>query len=329
MLNIKDIAKLAGVSPATVSRVINNSANVNEEKRQRVLEVLEQTGYKPNSLARGLLYNKTFTLGVVVPDISNINFSEFVKGIEIEARQNNYNIILMTSGNEPEREVECFEILKEKRVDGIIFAGTILTDRHKLHIDNSTIPFVVFGQDFEYKSLISINIDNIKASYDAVKYLYSKGIKKIAMITGPLWDKAAGYDRYTGFLKASIENGINQRDLIYKEGDFTISSGYEAMKKILKEERVEAVFAANDFMALGAIKYLLDNDVKVPQDIKVVGFDDNPIAKIYTPSLSTVKIDFYRAGVLSVNAIISCINGIEVENKMLLEYEIIERQSSI
>ncbi|SHE97289.1 MULTISPECIES: LacI family DNA-binding transcriptional regulator [Caloramator] len=329
MLNIRDIAKLAGVSPATVSRVINNSANVNEEKRQRVLEVLEQTGYKPNALARGLLYNKTFTLGVVVPDISNINFSEFVKGIEKEARQNSYNIILMTSGNEPEREVECFEILKEKRVDGIIFAGTILTDRHKQHLDNSNIPFVVFGQDFEYKSLISINLDNLKASYDAVRYLYSKGIKKVAMITGPLWDKSAGYDRYIGFLKASIENGINQRDLIYKDGDFTITSGYENMKKILEQDRVEAVFAANDFMALGAIKYLLDNNIKVPQDIKVVGFDDNPIAKIYTPSLSTIKIDFYNAGVLAVKAAIKCLDGIGDEKRIPIEYEIIERQSSI
>jgi len=328
-LNIKDIAKLAGVSPATVSRVINNTGNVNEENKERVLKVLEETGYKPNALARGLIHNKTHTLGIVVPDISNINFSELVKGIENESRNYGYNIILTTSENDFNKEIECFEIFKEKRVDGIIFSGTRFTEKHKAELDNSNIPFIVFGQNFEHEKIISININNQKAAYDATNLLFSKGAQNIAMIGGPLWDRAAGYDRFMGFLSASVEKGFNPNELIYEEGDFTIKSGYKLMKVILNKKKVDAVLAANDFMALGAIKCLNDIGLSVPNDVQVMGFDDNIIAEIYNPSLTTVKIDFYDAGKIAAKTIIDRINGSKVKGNIELKYEMVLRKSTI
>lgn len=312
---------------ATVSRVINNTGNVNEENKQRVLKVLEETGYKPNALARGLIHKRTNTLGIVVPDISNINFSEFVKGIEKEASVHGYNIMLTTSGNDFEKEVECFEMFNEKRVDGIIFTGTRFTEKHKLEIDNSNISYLVFGQDFEHEKLISINIDNQRASYDATKFLYLKGAN-VAMIGGPLWDRSAGYNRFMGFLTASVEEGVNPNNIIYEEGDFTIKSGYSTMKKILENNKIDAVLTANDFMALGAIKCLTDCNIKVPNDVQVMGFDDNIISEIYNPSLSTVRIDFYNAGKLSAKTIIDNINGFKVEKKIQIPYEIIVRKST-
>ncbi|MCX7951876.1 MAG: LacI family transcriptional regulator [Clostridiales bacterium] len=328
-LNIKDIAKLAGVSPATVSRVINNSGNVNEENKERVLKVLEETGYKPNALARGLIHKKTNTLGIVVPDISNINFSEFVKGIENQARSYDYNIILTTSENNFNKEVECFEMFKEKRVDGIIFSGTRFTEKHKSELDNSTIPFLVFGQNFEHEKIISININNQKAAYDATKLLFSKGAKNIAMIGGPLWDRAAGYDRFMGFLSASVERGLKPNELIYEEGDFTIKSGYNLMKAILNKKKIDAILAANDFMALGAIKCLADLGYSVPNEVQVMGFDDNIIAEIYNPSLTTVKINFYEAGKIAAKAIIDKINKLKVDKYIELKYELVIRKSTI
>lgn len=327
-LNIKDIAKLAGVSPATVSRVINNTGNVNEENRERVLKVLGETGYKPNALARGLIHKRTNILGIVVPDISNINFSELVKGIEKEARKYGYNIILTTSGNEFEKEVECFQMYNEKRVDGIIFSGTRFTENHKNEMDNSTAPFLVFGQDFEHEKLLTVNIDNNRAAYDAATLLFSKGAKNIAMIGGPLWDRAAGYSRFMGFLSAAVENGLNPKELIYEEGDFSIKSGYRIMKSVLNKERIDGVLAANDFMALGAIKCLSDMGISVPDEVQVMGFDDNIISEIYNPSLTTVRIDFYEAGKICAKTIIDKINGIEVEKNIKLPYEIIIRKST-
>lgn len=327
-LNIKDIAKMANVSPATVSRVINGTGNVNEENKQRVLKVLEETGYKPNALARGLLKSRTNVIGIIVPDLSNINFAEYVKGIENEAKKYDYNIILTTSGNSAENEISYFQLFKEKRLDGIIFSGTIFTKKHKMELDKTDIPVLVFGQNFGYNKLISMNIDNQSAAYEATKTLLSKGAKKICMITGPLWDKAAGYDRYSGFLKALTEEGISPNSIPTEEGDFSINSGYRAMKKILKRYEVDAVLAANDYMALGAVRCLVDENKKIPDDVQVMGFDDIVISEIYNPSLSTVRIDFYNAGKLSARNIIKAIEGEKIEENIKLSYEIVLRGST-
>ncbi|MCX7903848.1 MAG: LacI family transcriptional regulator [Caloramator sp.] len=327
-LNIKDIAKLAGVSPATVSRVINETGNVAEEKKQRVLKVLKETGYKPNALARGLLLNKTNVIGVIVPDLSNINFAEFVKGIENEAKLNGLGVLLTTSENDTDSEISYFQLFKEKRVDGIIFSGTIFTEKHREELEKADIPFIVFGQWFEHYKLICVNIDNEKAAYEATKYLISKGAKNLSMIMGPLWDRSAGYDRYSGFLKAVVEGGISPKDVVLEEGDFTIKSGYRAMKRILEKKNVDGVLAANDFMALGAIKYLVDMGMMIPDEVQIMGFDDNMISEIYNPSLSTVKINFYEAGRICVKAFVDRINNKPIENNILLPYELVIRGST-
>jgi len=327
-LNIKDIARMANVSPATVSRVINGTGNVNEENRQRVLKVLEETGYKPNALARGLLKSRTNVIGIIVPDLSNINFAEYVKGIENEAKKHDFNILLTTSGNSAENEISYFQLFKEKRLDGIIFSGTVFTKKHKVEIEKTDIPVLVFGQNFGHPALISINIDNEMAAYEATKYLLSKGAKSPCMIAGPLWDKSAGYNRYSGFLKAIIEEGINPNSISVEEGDFSIKSGYNAMKKILKKNTIDAVLAGNDYMALGAIKCLVDENKRIPDDVQVMGFDDIVISEIYNPSLSTVKIDFHQAGKLSARKLIKAIEGEEVEKDIEFPYEIILRNTT-
>lgn len=327
-LNIKDIAKLAGVSPATVSRVINGTGNVAEENKQRVLKVLEETGYKPNALARGLLMNKTNVIGVIVPDLSNINFAEFVKGIENEAKSNGLSVLLTTSENDTDSEISYFQLFKEKRVDGIIFSGTIFTEKHREELEKADIPFIVFGQWFEHPKLTCVNVDNERAAYEATKYLISKCVKNLSMIMGPLWDRSAGYDRYSGFLKAIVEEGINPKDIVLEEGDFSIKSGYKAMKSILERKKIDGVLAANDFMAIGAIKYLVDKGIKIPDEVQVMGFDDNIISEIYNPSLSTIKIDFYEAGKMCVKAFIDTTDNKLIDKNILLPYQLIIRRST-
>ncbi|WDC84819.1 substrate-binding domain-containing protein [Caloramator sp. mosi_1] len=216
----------------------------------------------------------------------------------------------------------------KKKVDGIIFSGTRFTEKHKISIENTTIPFLVFGQDFEHKNIVAMNIDNKRAAYEATKFLFSNGAQNVAMIGGPLWDRAAGYDRFMGFLTASVEEGVNPSKIIYKEGDFTIKSGYELMKTILSNVKVDGVIAANDFMALGAIKCLFDLGFSVPNDVQVIGFDDNIISEIYNPSLTTIKIDFNKAGRIAAKSIIEKINGNNTEKYIVLDYKLIIRKST-
>lgn len=326
-ITIKDVAKKSGVSIATVSRIMNGNEKVNHEMKEKVLKVLKETGYKPNALARGLINKKTGVIGVIVPDFSNINFAELVKGIEQYSSSLGYTTLVGNTMNDAANELAYFDIFSEKRVDGIIFSGSILTEKHKKYFKNFDIPVVVYGQDFPELNFPWVNIDNSKASYEATKKLIELGHRNIAFISGPIWDRSAGYERYAGFLKAIVEKGISPSDIVIEEGDFTLKSGYDAMERVLRRTKPTALIAANDFMAIGAIKYLSDNSISVPNDISVMGFDDIQLAEMYNPSLSSVHIDFYELGRAAVESLINTIKGEEVKKQRILPYKIIERRS--
>jgi len=329
-LTMKDIAERAGVSVATVSRVLNNSKPVSEELRDKVLKVVKETGYKPNALARSLIKQRTGTIGVIIPDLDNETFADLIKGIELILDENDYVLVVTNTMGQVEKELEMFHLFEEKRVDGIIFSGVSLTEEHKEFFSNFEIPTVVVGQQFKELNFPSVTIDNFQAAFDMTQYLIDLGHKKIAMIRGPMYDQQAGKERVLGYKTALRENNLEIKDDYINQGDFTIESGYQAMVEIFEnEDKPTAVFAASDKMAIGALNYCLDKGLKVPEDISIAGFDDMELATAIRPELTTIHQDQVQKGIKTAELLLEMMEKEKKEvYNIQLPYSLIKRQST-
>ena len=329
-VTIKDVAKKAGVSIASVSRVINDSKPVAPETKEKILKVIEETGYKPNAMARGLKKNESGLIGLITPDMENGTFAELVKGIESVIEKNSMNLIVSNSKGEIERELKELHIFKEQQLDGIIFSGVKFTKKHKEYFDRYKVPTVVVSQKFPGSGLPYVDINNYEAAYQAVKYLITNNHSKIALIHGPLYDKSAGEERYNGYFKALNEAGIEINDDYIKEGNFTIKSGYQAMEEILKEndKLPTAVFAASDRMAIGILDCCLDNGISVPEDISIIGFDDIELATVVRPKLTTVNVDHSEIGKKAVEILVDKIKNDNHQSPFYeADFKIMERET--
>lgn len=312
-LTIRDIAKRAGVSVSTVSRVINNSKPVNKEVKEKVLSIINETGYRPNALARGLINKSTHLIGVIIPQIT-ANFAHMVEGIEAVAREYGYHIILTHTNSDVEKEMQAFDIFREKQLDGIILSGVELTDRHYQKFDQVGIPTVIVGQMPEQGDIPNVDVDNYNASHEMVRYLIRCGHQNIAMIHGPLRDKTAGALRLEAFKDALKENDVPLDDRNIVESDFTSESGYLAMEKILSlKDLPTAVFAAADSIAIGAMNCAIDQGFRVPEDISIAGFDDIPMATSIRPKLTTVHVSSRDMGFKAMDLLIKKIKGEAIE----------------
>jgi len=329
-LTMKDIAERAGVSVATVSRVLNNSKPVSDQLKAKVLKVVKETGYKPNALARSLIKQRTGTIGVIIPDLDNETFADLIKGIELILDENDYVLVVTNTMGQVEKELEMFHLFEEKRVDGIIFSGVSLTEEHKDFFSNFEIPTVVVGQEFKELNFPSVTIDNFQAAFDMTQYLIDLGHKKIAMIRGPMYDQQAGKERVLGYKTALRENDLEIVDEYIRQGDFTIESGYQAMKEILKKEKMPtAVFCASDKMAIGALNCCLDNGLKVPDDISIAGFDDMELATAIRPELTTIHQDQVQKGIKTAEILMKVMKRKKKEvYNIQLPYSLIKRGST-
>ncbi|PAB60285.1 LacI family DNA-binding transcriptional regulator [Anaeromicrobium sediminis] len=327
-ISIKDVAKMAEVSVATVSRVLNKNTNVKEETEKRVLDAIEKTGYKPNAIARSLKVKNTRTIGIMIPDISSNFFPEVVRGIEDVANEFNYNIILCNTDLDREKESKYLDILVEKQVDGIIYMSNTFTDQLAEKVKKMGIEIVLISTD--YKDLPSITIDNVKASKDAVDYLIEKGYENIALIGGQMTDPNAGLPRYNGYINAMSHAGKTINKDFIVEGNYKFESGYTGMKKLLElEKKPDAVFTVSDEMAVGIIRAVLESGYKVPKDMAVIGFDNTNMAKMTYPSLTTLSQPLYEMGAVGMRLLTKLLNKEEVENhKIVLEHELIKRESA-
>lgn len=330
-VTIKDVAQRAGVSIATVSRVINDSKPVSPELKKKILDIIEETGYKPNALARGLIKKNTSIIGIIIPDIANLNLAEVIKGIEGEADKNNFDIIVSNSHALVEKELEIFDVFREKQLDGILFSGVYFSEKHQKFFERYRIPIVVIGQHFPGVDLPSVTINNFQAAYEATSYLIQLGHKEIGMITGPLEDMAAGRDRYRGFSAALEENGLQKRDEYFAETSFTIRGGYAAMEEIFKKtsDPPTAIFAGADSIAIGAMNCCFDAGLEVPQDISIIGFDDNILASAVRPPLTTISINHEEIGVVATGLLLDKIKGNEKGHwNVQVPYRLVVRQST-
>lgn len=311
-LTIKDIAKLAGVSQATVSRVLNNSAPVKEETKKRIEQIIKEHNYIPNAVARGLSKNETNTIGIIIPDISNPFFCEVIKGISFESDKNNLNMILCDTNENQQKEIDFLSGLKKEKLKGIII--TPVSDTNEFNSDytnlleSMNVPITLVDRDVKYSNFDGVFIDNIKGSFDATTALIHEGHNEIAIIAGPVTSKP-GRDRLRGYKKAHMMNNLPiNEDLIFY-GDYSLQSGYENVKKILDSKlNPTAIFSCNNLMTLGVLKALRELHLKVPQDIALIGFDDIEVIDILGLDVSSVSRPTYEMGKIAMEILLQQIN---------------------
>lgn len=320
---------MAEVSIATVSRVLNNSPLVQAKTRERVLEIIAQLNYTPNTLARSLVNKKTQTVGLIIPDISNAFSAEVVRGIEDVAHQNNYNVILCNSDLDFEREMKYVTTLQEKQVDGLIFLSEQVTPEHFNCFLKSRMPIVLAATWDEQRVFPSVNIDNVASAQLATRHLASLGHKRIAFIAGSFDDPIAGVTRLAGYKEGLLAEGLPISEELIREGDYTYKTGYKAMKSLLTLDTVPtAVFAASDEMALGAMNAIVDSGLSVPGDLAVIGFDNIDLTMKVRPRLSTVAQPMYEMGMKAMEMLTRILAGKTLEDQtVILPVELAIRDS--
>ncbi|MCP3771814.1 catabolite control protein A [Paenibacillus sp. MZ04-78.2] len=331
-VTIYDVAREAGVSMATVSRVVNNNPNVKPQTRKKVFEAIERLGYRPNAVARGLASKKTTTVGVVIPDISNSIFSEVARGIEDIANMYHYNIILSNADKKKEKEIRVINTLLEKQVDGLLFMGGAITEDHIQAFKTSSVPVVLCATADEQRTIPSVDIDHEKAAFDAVNVLLENGHRDIAMISGTLQDPSNGFARYQGYKKALEAANIPLREELVRIGNYRYESGLEVTKYFLElDNRPTAIFAATDEMAIGAIHTLQDSGLKVPEDMSVISVDNIRMASMVRPLLTTVAQPMYDIGAVAMRLLTKLMNKETKDaselSQVILPHEVLYRNS--
>ncbi|GAB6086515.1 LacI family DNA-binding transcriptional regulator [Alkaliphilus crotonatoxidans] len=326
--NIKDVARKAGVSISTVSRVINESKIVKPETHEKVMKAIEELGYKPNAIARSLKIKNTKTIGILIPDISNQIYPEVVRGIEDIANMYEYNIFLCNTDLDKEKEIQYFDVMAEKQVDGVVFIGNEVSEELYKKFKTYGIPIILIGTDYE--DIPSVTIDHVGASRAMMKYLIKKGHERIGIITGKRFDPVTYGTRMEGYQKALEENNLPFLEELVIEGGFRFKSGYEGAKKFLDmEQPPTAIFVANDEMAIGAMRAALEQGINIPEELAIVGFDNIDMAgKIY-PALTTVAQPMYEMGAIGMRVLTKILNEETLEtHKIVLNYSLLERESS-
>lgn len=330
-ITIYDVASEAGVSMATVSRVVNGNPNVKPSTRKKVLEAIERLGYRPNAVARGLASKKTTTVGVIVPDISSMFFAELARGIEDIATMYKYNIILCNSDRNKDKELHLLNTLLGKQVDGIVFMGGNITDEHVEEFKKSPVPIVLAATVEENNDLPSVNIDYEQASYDAVHYLIEEGHKQIGFVSGPIEQLTTRKLKLTGYRRALEDAKLSfDEENLYIGNDPRYDVGLEAIH-YFKENGLKqtAIFAVIDEIALGVINGAQDLGLSVPNDIEVMGFEDTRLAVMVRPQLSTVVQPMYDIGAVAMRLLTKYMNKEKVENHIVvLPHRIEFRQST-
>jgi len=330
MANIKDVAKTAGVSISTVSHVINETRFVSDELRERVCHAMQELNYHPNAMARSLRLGETKIIGLIIPDNSNLFFAEVARTIEDIGYKNGYSVILCNSDGDMEKEAAYINMLITKQVDGVILISAGSQQEHLLELREFGIPFVVSDRDISPALADLVLVNNEQGGYDATHYLIGLGHRNIACITGPS-DVTPSADRVYGYRRALNETGIPIRNDYIIPGDFRYQSGEHAMTKLLQlDNRPTAVFVCNDVMAMGALRALRKANLRVPDDISIIGFDDIFLASAITPALTTIAQPIMELATLSAGLLISQAQDENASNetrRIVLNTQLIIRDS--
>ena len=329
MITIRDVAREARVSIATVSHVINNTRYVSDELSKKVHIAMEKLGYHPNDIARSLRKKKTYTIGMIIPDNSNPFFAEVALGIEMRSFDLSYNVIFCNTNRDVQKELIYLDLLLKKRVDGIIFVSSGSNINSIEFIKSQKIPVIVVDREVKRLEVDSVLVDNLSGGYQATKHLLNLGHKIISCISGPSLITPSS-ERIEGYKKALKEASLEIYEKLILQGDFQYEGGYKSAKRLLRMKKIPtAIFVCNDLMAIGAIRAIKEGGLSVPKDISVVGFDDIALASFYSPKLTTVTQPKYQMGKLAANMLIERIMNKEIEpRRKLLKTELIIREST-
>lgn len=326
-MTIKNIARLANVSSATVSKVLNGKdQHISQATRDRILKIAYEEEYIPNAIAKSLKTNKTKTIGIIIPDVMNLFFSELARGIEDAAEKKGYSVILCNSDNREENEERYLQILQEKMTDGIILMVSEESIRKSLKRKNT--PMVLLDRDIVTDTEIGrILIDNKAGGLKASNHLIEQGCNNIAFISSDTISFSSK-GRLEGYKESLIANNIDlDEGKIYLD-KYSIETGYKGVKTILKRREIDGIFCGNDLIAIGAIKALKEEGINVPDHVKVIGFDNISISPYIDPPLTTISQPIYKMGEEAVRMLLALIDKRDIELIKVLDTKLIRRGSS-
>jgi len=332
-INIKDVANKAGVSTATVSRVLGDFPGVRDKTRIKVLETVSELNYEINAVARSLRQKKTNSIGIIVGNVLSQFYSVIAKSVEDTANKFGYHTILCNGDENSQKELEYLRILKSNRVDGIILTPTGKNSEYVQHLINSRTKVVLLDRLIKGVDCDAVLVDNIHGAYKAVKHLIDQGYKKIGIVNGYL-DRTTGAERLKGYLKAIEETGIARDDSLIKIGNFKKESGRKLTEELLRQpNKPDAIFTTNIDMSMGALLAIKKMGLIIPDDIGIVCFDDSDWALILEPSITVIRQPVYQLGSTAAELLIKKIEDEEkkLDHKptvVILNTELIIRNST-
>ncbi|SEN31404.1 LacI family DNA-binding transcriptional regulator [Lihuaxuella thermophila] len=332
-VTIRDVAKAAGVSITTVSRVLNQYTDVNPKTRQKVLKVIEQMGYQPNSVARSLVKNRTQTVGLVVSDLSKYRSGhhfmfDVLCGINDRAQELGYDLVLFSTTPTAQKKTTYMDFVKQRRVDGVVMMGIRLDDPYTHEVVEASIPSVLIDVPLTSKTCSYVMTDNVKGAKMAVEHLINLGHRQIGFVNGH--DQAAvSKERLTGYIQALEGAGLSYHpDYVYY-GNFEQEDGAQGVRCLKQRHpEISAVFFASDLMAIGGIKYIQSSGGQVPRDLSIVGFDDISLASLMQPALTTIRQMRYEMGRAAVETLLRMLENGETGRGMILPPELVLRETT-
>lgn len=313
-ITINDIAEMTNLSKATISRVLNDKPDVSEQARKKVMDVITEHNYNPNSVARGLALKKTHTIGLILPDITNPFFPELARGVENKAKEYGYSVILSDINNDNSELPTTVTILRNKQVDGIVIVqwSNVFSEEIEEVLNHDAFPIVAIDRDDDTSY---VSFDNEASSRMAVSYLIKHGHKRIAHITGDL-KTLSGINRLKGYRSSLVEHDIAFDDSLVYEGTYIQQTGYNGLHQIMEsKKRPTAIFAANDMIAIGIYDAAAEMGIRIPEDLSVIGHDDISFASILRPKLTTVVVPRYELGVSCMEVLFTMMNRRNSEPK--------------
>lgn len=329
MVTIKDVAKMAGVSIKTVSRVINNDPYVAEETYSKVKNIIEEVGYHPNLVARGLAKRRSFLIGLVIPEITSAAFAMMIQGVEKVANDHDYRLVLCSTGSKRDREEILVEtLIKSNRVDGILLISNRIDTSYFTRIKELGVPFVLVDREIEEDYIPQVYTNNREGVYRVTSHLISTGRAKVAYIT-PLIDTSTTLERLEGYEDAMRSHNLSYEGRIIVDRTGQRCQGYSAMLRLLdREDPPDAVIGFNDLLAIGAMQAIKERKIRIPEDIAVAGFDDIEAASLVEPALTTARQPLCDIGEKACQMLIQLINGEKLlSQKVAFNTELIVRES--
>ncbi len=324
---IIDVARAAGVSPSTVSRVLNGTTRVDDAKAARVHAAVAEMGYVPNAFARSLLGHATRSVGVLVPQLADEFYGRVVTGIEDGLKQGGYHMVCSLGHDDRRTEAEAIAMFLETRVAGLVLVSDHVPERDILALARGGHPIVLINRVIPELAAHAIRIDNVYSGALATRHLLDLGHTRIAHVAGTL-SRTGARERLEGYHQALRDHGIERDERLVFEGDFTEEGGREAVARALESAAFTAVFAANDKMAAGAIAAVREAGLSVPEDVSVVGFDNTAISRFTFPALTTVDYPVGSMGREAATHLLQTIEGSDPPALPLIQPRLVERDST-